>query len=733
MGILCCFSGGAKVKPEDLAADGTAVKSPSNAKLGADGVTPVDDATSRASSGTHGHGAPTTSTAPLPPLPAPASAPAGAPRFRQICSNFEGTEGFFSDAVLRTCYIPVPGTFKRVYLGLRFAAPPADDWRIEGVCVLITSPSAPLFVELREKGFTTGRSKLRRQQFANGRHVMEGLTAYEELRLDGASEGAVELGRVELLVADAAVSEMKNAASIARLHGWHGSLNFDKASKIVTNRGVDPVTKEIYLDLGNGDPALMLVDYDKGDCDIKLALPAGAPSTEQGVGYALAVRGEDVRKTTCTHAPPLAKLEGQFQISRIYELDDLEYGKLPNIEILRYSLSNTRIRPLDTLLVPAPEISTSGDLGAADAAPSHLADIDDLPGGAGLPALPTMGGAVSVHARLAPAMAAAAAAVAAQEPEISAAAGASSKSMAAKAAEGGAGGAAAAAAGRAAYQACCGRLAAVPGFLRDDKNRVAYIPLEGTGGVLTLAVRFRAKGGIDFKVLNTHRDPRVFVDVTLKGPTLSGVASLSADPSKPPRIKLRRQTWAEGHEVVPGLTAYEELRLDGWSGEEAELERVELLVADAQVASAINARTVVKAHGWVGQLSFQDACTTLRGTKGIDYEKEEIYLGVEGSDRVLLLIDYDDADADIKVAVLAGAATPEQGVGYDLNIRGRDLKRTSSHYHPPAPRLGGKFQVSRIYELDDLEYGTHKTIEILRYDLSNVRKHNLADALEGRP
>lgn len=45
---------------------------------------------------------------------------------------------------------------------------------------------------------------------------------------------------------------------------------------------------------------------------------------------------------------------------------------------------------------------------------------------------------------------------------------------------------------------------------------------------------------------------------------------------------------------------------------------------------------------------------------------------------------------------------------------------------PPIPKLHGQFHVTRLFELDDLQYGTRfDDIEILRFQLSNPRQYTI--------
>ena len=63
------------------------------------------------------------------------------------------------------------------------------------------------------------------------------------------------------------------------------------------------------------------------------------------------------------------------------------------------------------------------------------------------------------------------------------------------------------------------------------------------------------------------------------------------------------------------------------------------------------------------------------------------------------------AVADIKLALLDNPASLDKA--WDLTIHsGQMVKKTSEIFVPPKTKLGGKFHLARIYELDDVAYGT---------------------------
>ncbi|KXZ46896.1 hypothetical protein GPECTOR_39g390 [Gonium pectorale] len=249
--------------------------------------------------------------------------------------------------------------------------------------------------------------------------------------------------------------------------------------------------------------------------------------------------------------------------------------------------------------------------------------------------------------------------------------------------------------------------AAMPGFLTNDVNHACYIPIQESNGLIYVGVEYEANGKIDFKVYLTRPGAPLYLDMLV----LSGRQY----------TKVRRRLYKDGHMVTPGLVVFEELKVDDVPLN-MDFNQLGLIVFDSQQLSRTNADQVVTAHGWKGAMTFAMATKVLHNVE-IDMHNQEIYMTVDPGE-TLLLVDYDKDDADIKLAVLANPSTTNKA--YDLTVRGQNVKKMTELYVPPVPKLGGRVQVTRLFELDDLQYGTRfEDIEILRYQLSNPRQYTI--------
>eukprot|EP00878_Enallax_costatus_P009989 GHUV01010427.1.p1 GENE.GHUV01010427.1~~GHUV01010427.1.p1 ORF type:complete len:410 (+),score=104.60 GHUV01010427.1:469-1698(+) len=242
-------------------------------------------------------------------------------------------------------------------------------------------------------------------------------------------------------------------------------------------------------------------------------------------------------------------------------------------------------------------------------------------------------------------------------------------------------------------------LSQVPGALFNTAERRAYVPVPHPTlppGVVYLACEYETDS-VDFKVYICAPNTPLYVDLAMMGRQ---------------HTKVRRRVYSQGKPIMPGLTAYEEVKLDDVPLS-TDFSQLLVLCFDKQLLWTGNAGNVVSAHGWKGALNFESACRSLHNVE-IDHHEREIYMRVFDNvpggpsfsePEALLLVDYDKDDVDIKLALLDNPASLDKA--WDLTIHsGQMVKKTSEIFVPPKMKLGGKFQLARIYELDDVAYGT---------------------------
>ena len=71
-------------------------------------------------------------------------------------------------------------------------------------------------------------------------------------------------------------------------------------------------------------------------------------------------------------------------------------------------------------------------------------------------------------------------------------------------------------------------------------------------------------------------------------------------------LQVRRRVYRNGHQVIPGLTAYEEIKLDDVPLD-TDFRQLLVLCFDQQLIFSTNSDVIVTAHGWKGALGFHDA------------------------------------------------------------------------------------------------------------------------------
>jgi hypothetical protein len=108
---------------------------------------------------------------------------------------------------------------------------------------------------------------------------------------------------------------------------------------------------------------------------------------------------------------------------------------------------------------------------------------------------------------------------------------------------------------------------------------------------------------------------------------------------------------------------------------------------------------------------------------------QEVFMDVgDMPGEVILVVDWDKNNVDVKLGVLPVPATMDKA--YELTIRssGGCNKRMMELYTPPRPKLGGKYAFSRIFQLDDVPFGSSlDSMAINRYQLSNMRNFNIQE------
>lgn len=259
----------------------------------------------------------------------------------------------------------------------------------------------------------------------------------------------------------------------------------------------------------------------------------------------------------------------------------------------------------------------------------------------------------------------------------------------------------------------------VPGALFNTVSRHAYVPLPHPSlphGLLYLGCEYESDA-VDFKVFVTQPNAPLFVDLAMAGRQ---------------HTKVRRRVYRDGFKVLPGLTVFEEIKLDDVPLS-TDLRQLMVLAFDKALLWTLNADQVVSSHGWRGALGFAEACRALHSVD-VDYKEQEIFMSLPNDvpgvpPEAMLLVDYDKNDVDIKLAVLSTPSAMDKG--YDITLHsGQPIKKTSEIFLPPKSKIEGRYQVARIYELDDVAYGTSfSDILLHKFQLSSQRQWEVAALL----
>ncbi|KAG2422343.1 hypothetical protein HXX76_016103 [Chlamydomonas incerta] len=261
------------------------------------------------------------------------------------------------------------------------------------------------------------------------------------------------------------------------------------------------------------------------------------------------------------------------------------------------------------------------------------------------------------------------------------------------------------------YAVIAARLRGTPGFVEDPAGRECFVPVGDVPSLLYLGAKCHDKS-VNISAVITRPDTPLFLDFIVAG--------------KPETEVLRHEAHGEARALAHGqLRAFQEIQLENLPYD-TDFSIITLYAFDRKMLSQTNAGAVVSDHGWHGALGFKEAAKTLANIE-VDHPEEEIYMAMPGGE-TMLVVDWDQGNVDIRLAVLAVPSTYTKA--FDLFIKGKPVKKFSIMFNPPVAKAGGRLQIARLYELDDLPYGTgFNEIEIHTYEISNTRPYGVKGAL----
>ena len=245
------------------------------------------------------------------------------------------------------------------------------------------------------------------------------------------------------------------------------------------------------------------------------------------------------------------------------------------------------------------------------------------------------------------------------------------------------------------------------GTLFNDELQRLYVPQEG--GKVFLGVEYEV-GGLDFKLFQTVPGIVFVLDLDVEGTKLT---------------EVRRRIFADGEEIVPGLVAYSETKLDDVELK-TDFNTVIASMYTAEPTSVQSFGELAGSHGWQGSLNFEKATHKLSGVD-IDLKHEEIGMPVFNGESIIIA-DWDKDAVDMKLCALSESVASGE-VGYDLTIRGQSITKSKMQYGTPATKFG-KYSVGYMIKIDNLPYGVQlQDVIMMRQNLSNPVKRSVQDIL----
>mmetsp|Transcript_20774 Transcript_20774/g.37173 ORF Transcript_20774/g.37173 Transcript_20774/m.37173 type:complete len:453 (-) Transcript_20774:1823-3181(-) len=272
------------------------------------------------------------------------------------------------------------------------------------------------------------------------------------------------------------------------------------------------------------------------------------------------------------------------------------------------------------------------------------------------------------------------------------------------------------------YDSITSRLCGVPNVILESKTKTVIFPIAGSKGLVYASLKYERRNIFDVTLYVVEPNLALFLDIAINAPrrsmdALVASALASNDSSTSPNlaartlrkyeskkdraVKFHRSTSTEGFPLFGDVKAFEVYKANDVPAG-TDFASIRLIAYRCEQQMQISADKVALAHGWKGALSFLTAAEHLQDVV-VDRKTEEIYMEIVPG-QSMLLVDYDESNVDIKVAILD---TPENAkLGYEMYIKRQICERTMACYNPPLSRMDGRIQIAKIIQLDDVDYGT---------------------------
>ncbi|KAI9017716.1 hypothetical protein BC832DRAFT_545497 [Gaertneriomyces semiglobifer] len=220
-------------------------------------------------------------------------------------------------------YVPLPPQFGQMYVGIEYEK--SGD-KVD-VKIFDMQRNDHTYIDLAV--VTEPKSRVRRRKV--GEHFKAtpisgtNLAYYEEVKLDDVPI-EIDWMAVTIWLFDKKVAESMALSEVVTSHGWAGSLTYPAAKKKLHGVTFDDKSETIYFPIPQNDPtSYVLVDYDKGNVDMKVLVVDHPVNTR--LGYDLSITGVEFnKKTSDIYVPPKDIGHQNIRATRRVELDDVPYN-----------------------------------------------------------------------------------------------------------------------------------------------------------------------------------------------------------------------------------------------------------------------------------------------------------------------------------------------------------------------------------------------------------------------
>eukprot|EP01013_Petalomonas_cantuscygni_P032394 TRINITY_DN58923_c0_g1_i1.p1 TRINITY_DN58923_c0_g1~~TRINITY_DN58923_c0_g1_i1.p1 ORF type:complete len:397 (+),score=89.90 TRINITY_DN58923_c0_g1_i1:175-1365(+) len=265
--------------------------------------------------------------------------------FAMLSSEMSGKPGVFCDRAKQKVLVPA-AALAGASATLGSPVVTAIEYEKDGYDVKLYLLSPTIFVDVVVHG--QPKTTVRRRRYPSGKRDLipaELGAVFEEIKLDDVPL-SVPRDRIQFIAFDRVVDPAQGYVEIGLDKivsdaGWSGAMGYKDCRSRLRGCEYNDADEEVLIPTPESGVAL-LVDFDKGNVDVKLGVFDGA-SSATSAAYELAMAGATTVSRVLPTSRPWPNASGTRRLLREYQLDDVPYGSgFASMKLTRTPITNMR-------------------------------------------------------------------------------------------------------------------------------------------------------------------------------------------------------------------------------------------------------------------------------------------------------------------------------------------------------------------------------------------------------